>query len=510
MSDSSVNPKESTPPSPEEIKKPRRRRVKGDVASLVSPEGIGGIIGGGGYDFQKRYITCRIVEWLINPQFQELLHEGFGDADVRYRDDQAEWREHIQIKDHQVDVSEFREVLSKFVALDTKNPKLYSRFTLACQSLIPELKRLNRSLDRLRGVGNFFGSESDALEPTESAIRAFIVDVLKLDDFADFILRRLNFDTDLHSYHHDEKACTTFIGYLLRQPAYLERFKQVADPAYTMLLREVEGRRGKTFGRVAIEALLDKAALQAISLPGCPMLSVTIHNWAQGKYDTTPDHELDWCEHFERRIRRVPSPETWRELVPHITSIERAFLADKGAGVLRFRGACCLTTGLAVGNVFREVSGWIIEMFQSQTNAMWRSDAEPTIGYQILTEAREMDTDGDSIAVLLNIKGDGIFDVEEYLKESGVQIKALVTMEPPSAPGSLSIRNDGDAIAFANQARDMLQQLRRQHRTRMIHLFFFGPQALAVFLGNRLTSIGPVQLYEFQDPGYVPSYLLRT
>ena len=509
MPDSSANPEATTPT--EDVKKPRKRRVKGDIASLVSPEGMGGIIGGGGYDFQKRYITCRIVEWLINPQFQELLHEGFGDADVRYRDDQAEWREHIQIKDHEVGVSELREVVTKFVALDTANPKLYRVFTLACPSLTAELKRLNRGLDRLRNVGSFFGSEPDALEPTETAIRTFIVDSLKLGKYADFIVHRLNFDTDLHSLHHDEKACTTFIGYLLRQPVYLERFKQVADPAYTMLLREVEGRRGKTFGRGEIEALLEKAAVLSVSMPGRPTLSLTIHNWATGKYDTTPDHELDWCEHFDRPIRRVPSPELWSgELMPQVTSIERAFLADKGAGVLRFRGACCLTTGLAVGNIFREVSGWVIEMFQSQTNAMWRSDAEPTDGYQILTEEREMDDDGDSIAVLLNIKGDGVFDVEEYLKESGVRVKVLVTMEPPSAPGSLSIRNDGDAIAFANQARDTLQRLRKQYRTRTIHLFFFGPQALAVFLGNRLTSVGPVQLYEFQDPGYVPSYLLRT
>ena len=127
---------ESTP-QPDVAKKPRKHRAKADVASLVSPEAMGGIIGGGGYYFQKRYITCRIVEWLLNPKFQELLHEGHGDVDIRYHDGQVEWREHIQVKDHEVSVSELRMVLKKFVELDTSGPKLYRSFTLACPSLSP-------------------------------------------------------------------------------------------------------------------------------------------------------------------------------------------------------------------------------------------------------------------------------------------------------------------------------------------------------------------------------------
>lgn len=121
-----------------------------------------------------------------------------------------------------------------------------------------------------------------------------------------------------------------------------------------------------------------------------------------------------------------------------------------------------------------------------------------------------MDSDGDSIAVLMNIKGDGVQDVEDYLQESGVKVKVLVTMEPPTSPGSLSIQNDCEAVAFANQARDTLQRIRKQYRTRSAHLFFFGPQALAVFLGHRLTSVGQVHLYEFQDPSYIPSCILKT
>lgn len=59
-------------------------------------------------------------------------------------------------------------------------------------------------------------------------------------------------------------------------------------------------------------------------------------------------------------------------------------------------------------------------------------------------------------------------------------------------------------------ARDRLGQILKARQLRTMRLFVYGPLALAVFLGQQLTSIGQVQLFEYQDPGYVPSCTLRT
>jgi hypothetical protein len=44
-----------------------------------------------------------------------------------------------------------------------------------------------------------------------------------------------------------------------------------------------------------------------------------------------------------------------------------------------------------------------------------------------------------------------------------------------------------------------------------MRLFFYGPQAFAIFLGQQLTSVGKVQLFGYRDPGYVsecsPQYM---
>jgi len=73
----------------------------------------------------------------------------------------------------------------------------------------------------------------------------------------------------------------------------------------------------------------------------------------------------------------------------------------------------------------------------------------------------------------------------------------------PTSPGSQSIGGSEDACAFAQAVRERLGEIIKSHRIRHTRLFFYGPFALSVFLGQQLTSVGEVQLFEYQDPGYV-------
>jgi len=68
----------------------------------------------------------------------------------------------------------------------------------------------------------------------------------------------------------------------------------------------------------------------------------------------------------------------------------------------------------------------------------------------------------------------------------------------------------GTQWPFAQAVREKLNQILKKYGLRKTRLFFYGPYALAVFLGQQLTSVGEIQLFEYQDPGYVPSCLLRT
>jgi hypothetical protein len=101
----------------------------------------------------------------------------------------------------------------------------------------------------------------------------------------------------------------------------------------------------------------------------------------------------------------------------------------------------------------------------------------------------------------------GLIDL--HIEATGVAPNAFVFMSPPNQ-GAQSIGGAEDACAMAQAVRERLGEILKVRQLRMTRLFFYGPFALSVFLGQQLTSIGQVQLFEYQDPGYIPSCLLRT
>jgi hypothetical protein len=80
----------------------------------------------------------------------------------------------------------------------------------------------------------------------------------------------------------------------------------------------------------------------------------------------------------------------------------------------------------------------------------------------------------------------------------------------PQSQGAQSIGGAGEAVAFGQAVREHLGQLLKKYGLRKTRVFFYGPLALAVFLGQHLTSVGEIQLFEYQDPGYVLTCSLKT
>jgi hypothetical protein len=90
--------------------------------SLLSPEAMGGINAGKGLDFQTRFAACHVPLWLLEAAIHRLFFEGTGDIDIRYTEAGKAWRIHIQVKDHDVTASEFKEVIENFINTDAGLP----------------------------------------------------------------------------------------------------------------------------------------------------------------------------------------------------------------------------------------------------------------------------------------------------------------------------------------------------------------------------------------------------
>jgi hypothetical protein len=117
-------------------------------------------------------------------------------------------------------------------------------------------------------------------------------------------------------------------------------------------------------------------------------------------------------------------------------------LAEKKERLIRFRGKCALSTGIAMGAAFPAVGGWVFEIPQPPMKDPWRSDVPPTVPYQLGVETIDGNVDGVDMVLGLNIKGDGRGDVMRYVEGTGQAPRLYAFMSPPSQ-GAQSIGGAG-------------------------------------------------------------------
>ena len=482
-------------------------KTPGHSGSLLSPEAMGGINAGKGFDFQTRYAACHVPLWLLEAAFHQLFFEGTGDIDIRYTEAGKSSRIHVQVKDHDVQPSELKSVIEQFSRLDSTQPDTYKCFNLVCPSLSPTVRPVETGLARFRGAKAFYDDKPEALAPTKQELDERLRDA-GLGDYIDFIHAKVYIDVGHGDMHHDDRAINHFISRLLNHPDYADNVRAMVQPAFAEIMRAIGASKGNVLERAEIEKLL-KASVAA-GIAGEKKITVWLQNWTSESFDPSADYALDWSSRFDRSTRRVPSPETWNnELIPELVALKKKLLAEREERLIRFRGKCALSSGVALGAVFPTVGGWAFEIPQPPAKVDWRSDAPATSPYDLRVEVIEGRQDGTDIVLGLNIKGDGRQDIIKYLESTGNPPRIFAFMSPPSQ-GAQSIGGAGDACAFGQAVRENLGQLLKTYNLRKTRIFFYGPFALAVFLGQQLTSVGEIQLFEYQDPGYVPSCSLRT
>lgn len=485
---------------------------------LTSPAGMGGLDSGGGHDFQSRYIVCHAPEWLTEPGFTQWLHEGTGDVDIRFGNLQPECRYHIQIKDFDVGLADLKKILAHFMVIDQKMPNVYQKFTIASPSVKPQLNPLKRALDRIRSAELFYDSQPQALNDDRAKLNERI-NALKLEPF-ESVLQKVSFHVGLHNFGSDESCRNLFSGSLLRHASYRDRLAAgAADSAYEALFTEVRGCIGIPMDRAAIEAIIDSAARGENPI-GEPAIHVVVHNWAREKYDLIPDHILDWTKYFDHdsKQRRVPTLETWRDgLLPELLAL-REKLRINSIRLIKLRGKCCLSTGIALGQKFSQSAGWQFEIPQPPQTEPWRSDAIARRDYPLRAHHTETNTEfqtdstSNAIAIVVSVRRDSILNASKYLANHSIGVQALYDLRPATGTGELSVADAEEAQSIALAVRRELDQAQDKYDAEMTHLFFNGPFALAVFIGQQLNTVGSVQLYEFlgHNIGYTPSCLLEA
>ena len=328
------------------------------------------------------------------------------------------------------------------------------------------------------------------------------VDSMKLADMG----KRQNFKIDwLDALPHESKAILDSLK--SRRDLTWQQFKEIFS---------IQNIHGKQYNYPSYEWFKNnpQSSLEEFNGISEPVTNLVIHNWTSEKFDIEANYVLDWSSYFNRSTKSVPDQQTWNEkLLPALKQLREKIAASTATRFIRFRGKCCLSTGIALGASFPGIGSWVFEVLQPSSNTPWRSDTVPEINYPLKIKRPDSfnaDPAGSSIALVFNITGDATADVIKYIADSSLPVKTVITLEPHRGCGSLSVPNGKEAVSFALAARDLLKKELTDYKVHYTQLFFNGPLALAIFLGQKLTSVGRVQLYEFKDPGYMPSCTLKT
>ena len=189
----------------------KAKKPRSPSGSLLSPEAMGGLIAGKGFDFQTRFAACHVPVWLLKEAFQQLLFEGTGDIDVRYTEAGKTTRIHIQVKDHEVSPSELKAILQQFAKIDADHPDAYKCFTLVCPSLTATLRPIVNGLARLRGAAPFYDDKPEALTSTKQELDERLRKA-GLGDYIGMLHAKVGFELGHGDMHHDDRAINHFIS----------------------------------------------------------------------------------------------------------------------------------------------------------------------------------------------------------------------------------------------------------------------------------------------------------
>lgn len=471
--------------------------------SLLERQSRGGDIGEGGINFQADVVLSMIPDWLKMEGFTSMVRESMGDAEAKFfAPGRGYKKEFIEVKDHQINPSEFWHEVERFKQMERGTSGEYQWFTLASAGLHKDLHPLANSLRRIRDTYDFY-ENSQVFENSYNDYLTRVKGLGKTDEDADFLFRKVLILGDLNVAHDSGKAL--FKNSLSENlPYHRDLPDRVLDEIYTEVSTFVKGRRNQTITRNELEtSLLSRVPnnLQPTAFP------VRIHT-AINEIETDADKtalRFDWSDFFAGENRSYPPPEVWNErLIGELLVTKSWILGKRSTRRICLTGNRRLTASLAIGSIFSVVAGFSIDMQQRGEVIATDKHAIPETQDYRLHSHLSGAAEGEHLIVSIGIIRDVVPEVDEYLQKRG-----LFEMPRLHIKGEAAVLSPEQANLVTRKLKNMISDNLIQSKARQIDLFIAAPAFLALFLGHRLNATTPVQCYERVAPAhYEPTCLL--
>jgi hypothetical protein len=246
-----------------------------------------------------------------------------------------------------------------------------------------------------------------------------------------------------------------------------------------------------------------------------PSVNVYLTTIKEQQFDVAPDYLLDWRNLFlgapALRGHEAKDPADWDgKMMPELQALEARVSSETKKRLVRARGLARLSAWFAFGHVFCDVARYTIEV--DQQGQFWQTDAPPNADFTLTRngpDGQPLDTDGEAVAVAISVSGDLEPDIRRHLAHRRQKVKAVLFVRPTRNLDRHCLRDAGDAVALADRVKELMRDFVKRYRAKRVQLYYLGPLSGACFIGHRLNAVcREVQIMEWSDPTYVPSFTL--
>ena len=239
------------------------------------------------------------------------------------------------------------------------------------------------------------------------------------------------------------------------------------------------------------------------------------------KFEVEPDFHIDWRPYFEGQTglkgHQLIDPSDWNgELLPKLQELKSKLNEDYDIRFLRVRGLARLSAWFAFGHTFSSVARYTLEC--DQLGQLWRTDAEPSRNFNMVVSSAGglpsgegiRDVTGQTVAVGISITSSLEDAVRSHISSGPREASALLFLRPDREFGATCLQSDQDAVKLAVQVKEKVRAFVSARGANRLLLYYLGPATGACFIGHNLNAVcQEIQIMEFIQPGYAPSFTLR-
>ncbi|HXQ37280.1 MAG TPA: NB-ARC domain-containing protein, partial [Anaerolineales bacterium] len=206
--------------------------------SLNEKKYTGGLHGARGYEFEKSFILSQLPDWLAHEDLNFFQQELWSDLELFFKSG-VRWL--VQIKNHTLELAEFREVIRDFETRHRNGNGCYVKFVLVSTGLANSVREIKNLLERWATVVHL--DEADlAATRADSADRFGKYGLAEFEEFLFAAAGKIDIQGDL-SWIGDENTVQRIFCSKLITDYKLDL--QIAKNLYLITSRKLSSERGE-------------------------------------------------------------------------------------------------------------------------------------------------------------------------------------------------------------------------------------------------------------------------